>query len=124
VKRRRGDAFGTYDAASPRSRVHRGAPPAMVVHGTMDSLAPVEEARRFVDDLRAVSRAPVGYVEFQGAHHAFDLFPSVRALHTVNGVETFLTWLARTGAARAAGAAAEGAGEPPSDPTTTARTAP
>ena len=36
---------------------HADAPPALVVHGDLDTLAPVAEARRFVQMLRATSRA-------------------------------------------------------------------
>lgn len=79
--------------ASPLDRVHAGAPPALVVHGDLDVLAPVEEARLFVERLRAVSREPVVYVEIAGAQHAFDMFHSVRALRAVAEVSEFLAWL-------------------------------
>jgi acetyl esterase/lipase len=84
--------------ASPLDQVHRNAPPALVVHGELDVLAPVQEARLFVERLRAVSDAPVVYVELAGAQHAFEMFHSMRALHTVAAVDAFLTWvLARDG---------------------------
>jgi dipeptidyl aminopeptidase/acylaminoacyl peptidase len=65
----------------------------MVLHGTSDTIAPVAEARRFVEMLRARSVEPVVYAEFAGAHHAFEIFPSVRALHAINGVEVFAAWV-------------------------------
>jgi acetyl esterase/lipase len=87
-----------YEGASPLDQIHAGAPPALVVHGELDVLAPVEEARVFVEQLRAVSDAPVVYVELAGAQHAFEMFHSIRALHTVAAVDAFLAWvLARDG---------------------------
>lgn len=82
-----------YDQASPMSRIEGEIPPAMVIHGRKDNLAPVEEARHFVDQLREASDQPVVYAEFAGAHHAFDVFPSVRTLHAIHGVEAFAAWL-------------------------------
>ncbi|HEX7520486.1 MAG TPA: alpha/beta hydrolase [Acidimicrobiia bacterium] len=79
--------------ASPLDQVHRDAPPALVVHGDLDLLAPVEEARLFVERLRKVSEAPAVYVELAGAQHAFEMLPSIRALHTVTAVDAFLAWL-------------------------------
>lgn len=86
-------ARAAYERASPMSHVGPHAPPFLVVHGTHDNLVPVEEARRFVALLRERSRAPVAYAEIPGAHHAFDVLRSVRALHVVCGVERFLAWL-------------------------------
>ncbi len=80
-----------YDRASPRSRVHAGAPPFMIVHGDRDSLAVVEEARAFASELAAVSKQPVVYAEIPGAQHAFDIFPSLRTHHVLGGVERFLS---------------------------------
>jgi acetyl esterase/lipase len=79
-----------YERASPIARVHPEAPAFLVVHGDQDGLAPVAEARRFVAELRRVSRAPVAYAEIPGAQHAFDIFPSVRTGHVVEGVTRFL----------------------------------
>jgi acetyl esterase/lipase len=82
-----------FEKASPVSRVHPGAPPFFVIHGTHDSLAPVDEARNFVRHLRAVSAAPVAYAEIPGAQHAFELFHSLRTRHVVAGVERFLKFV-------------------------------
>ena len=90
------EARAEWERASPMSRVHAGAPPFLVVHGSHDNLAPVEEARRFAALLREVSREPVAYAEIPGAHHAFELFYSLRAIHVVHGVERFLAWLRST----------------------------
>jgi acetyl esterase/lipase len=79
-----------FDRASPMSHVHPGAPPFLVIHGTHDTLVPVEEARYFVRLLRERSRAPVGYLELPQAQHAFEVFTSVRTAHVVRGVARFL----------------------------------
>ena len=76
--------------ASPMTHVSADAVPFMFVHGTNDSLVPVAQARSMVAMLRSVSRNPVGYVEFPGAQHAFDLFASRRTTAIVHGVERFL----------------------------------
>jgi acetyl esterase/lipase len=76
--------------ASPLTRVHVDAPPFLVIHGSHDSLAFVEEARVFVDALREKSRGPVAYAEFPGAQHAFDLFHSVRSAQAVRLTTAFL----------------------------------
>lgn len=79
--------------ASPIDRIHAGAPPFLVVHGDRDTLAPVEDARLFVEKLRAASAQPVLYAEMKGAQHAFDIFPSVRSARVIEAVERFLTTL-------------------------------
>lgn len=79
-----------YEQASPIARSHGGAPPFFVLHGDRDVLAPVPQARRFVDRLRAHSDAPVAYGEMHGAHHAFDVLSSTRTVHAVQAVERFL----------------------------------
>jgi acetyl esterase/lipase len=80
-------AFADY---SPLDHIHADAPPCLVVHGSLDTLAPVEDARAFVDALRAVSRQPVLYAEMAGAQHAFEVFPSYRTARVIEGVERFL----------------------------------
>lgn len=91
-----------WDEASPIARVHEGAPPFFVIHGTHDALAYVEEARHFVAALRAVSRNPVLYAELPGAQHAFDTFHSRRSAHAVDAVACFLGYLRALYASRAA----------------------
>ncbi len=90
LKRSRAEDPAAYQKASPLSRAHPGAPPFFVIHGTHDSLAPVEEARAFAARLRATSQSPVVYAELPGAQHAFELFHSLRTRHVVHGVERFL----------------------------------
>ena len=79
-----------YRAASPLSRITGDAPPFFVIHGSNDTLVPVPDAREFVATLRASSANPVAYAELSGAQHAFDIFPSIRSVHVVRGVERFL----------------------------------
>lgn len=109
-----------FDRASPVRAVHRGAPPFLVVHGTVDNLVPVTQARQFVLALRTVLPDTVVYVELPGAPHAFDVVRSVRTAAALDGVERFVTWVL-TGAAGGSGPADATA---TSGPTTRARTAP
>ena len=82
-----------FERASPMSRVHPGAPPFLVIHGTHDTLVPVAQARLFVKILREASRAPVAYLELPQTQHAFEVFSSVRAAHVVRGVARFLAYV-------------------------------
>lgn len=124
VKRVRDEEFAVFDLASPMSHVRDAAPPCLVVHGALDTLAPVEEARHFAGLLRAVSNEPVAYVELPGAHHAFDVFASIRSLIAVDRIERFATWAVSRPAAAAAALSADDDDERVSDPTTTGHTEP
>ncbi|MGH8977879.1 MAG: alpha/beta hydrolase fold domain-containing protein, partial [Acidimicrobiia bacterium] len=93
VKQRFADAPELFAQASPMDHISPDAPAALIVHGDLDTLAPVTEARAFVDDLRRTSRNKVVYAELRGAHHAFEVFQSIRSLHAVAAVDQFLTWL-------------------------------
>lgn len=93
MKRRLADDREAYERASPMSQVNPDAPPFFVVHGTRDTLVPIDDARTFVAMLREASRQPVGYAEIPGAQHAFEVFPSVRTGAAIRGVERFLAWV-------------------------------
>jgi acetyl esterase/lipase len=108
MKATRDDAPAAYEAASPVSRVHRDAPPFLLVHGTHDTLAPVGESRHLFERLRIVSRAPSAFVQVPGAQHAFEVFPSVRTAHVVDGVARFLEGVRASHASEARHAAARG----------------
>ena len=82
-------------------RITPDAPPIFVVHGTHDSLTPVEEARHFVELMRKTSQQPVCFAEILGAQHAFETFYSLRTEHVVRGVERFLAWVVARDAAQA-----------------------
>lgn len=92
-KARLAEARDVFDKASPMSRVHAGAPPFLVVHGTHDTLVPVAEARHFVELLREASQAPVAYLELPQAQHAFEVFSSARTAHVIRGVARFLAYV-------------------------------
>jgi acetyl esterase/lipase len=81
------EAFAAY---SPMDRVRPDAPPFFVIHGSLDTLVPVQDAREFVRRLQGASDAPVLYAEMQGAQHAFEIFPSYRAARVIESVERFL----------------------------------
>ena len=99
-KSRLDDDRPRWEQASSITHVGPDAPPFFVIHGTNDSLVPVEQARTFVDQLRAQSRQPVAYAEIPGAQHAFESFPSVRAMATVHAIERFLAYVRSEHAAR------------------------
>jgi acetyl esterase/lipase len=67
------------------------APPCFVVHGDQDTLVIVEDARKFVGQLRATSTNPVVYAELPGAQHGFDLFRSRRFASVIDAIEAFIT---------------------------------
>ena len=71
--------------ASPIARVHADAPPFLVIHGTGDSVIPVEQARSFVARLRTASHSVVSYVELPGAGHAFDMIDGARTGSMAHG---------------------------------------
>jgi acetyl esterase/lipase len=90
IKQKPDTHLQTFEAASPLNHVNPDAPPFFVLHGRNDSLAYVEQARTFVEQLRKTSAQPVVYAELPFTQHAFDIFGSVRAAHTAVAVEQFL----------------------------------
>ncbi|PJE22921.1 MAG: esterase, partial [Mycobacterium sp.] len=82
--------------ASPIARVHRNAPPFLVIHGSRDSVIPVAQARSFVERLRAVSASLVSYVELPGAGHGFDMLDGPRAGAMAHATALFLNQVHRT----------------------------
>jgi acetyl esterase/lipase len=90
MKTKLADDPEAFAKASPIDQVRADAPPFFVVHGDKDTLAPVGDAREFVELLRKISEAPVLYAEMKGAQHAFDVFPSFRTARVVEAVERFL----------------------------------
>src|SRR5271166_4113813 len=102
VKQPQTTALSSYMSASPVTHVRADAPPFFVLHGSNDSLVPVEQSRLFVDRLRDVSTQPVVYAELPLAQHAFDIFGSARAAHAAVAVGQFLAevYATRLSAAR------------------------
>jgi len=90
VKRSQARHPDVFRAASPTERVHSFAPPFLAVHGSDDGLIPVGEARTFVDRLRSVSEATVGYIELPGVGHGFDLVDGVRTAPVMAAIGRFL----------------------------------
>jgi acetyl esterase/lipase len=90
LKQRRRDFPDAYQLASSISHVNPDAPPFFILHGTNDSLIPVEQGRSFAQRLREISTQPVVYAELPYAQHAFDIFGSPRAAHSAVAVEQFL----------------------------------
>lgn len=86
------DAPDVYEAASPILRITPDAPDFFVIHGELDTLVAVDQARLFVADLRRTSRKSVVYAELPGAQHAFDVFHSIRSTYAVRAVDRYLTW--------------------------------
>jgi acetyl esterase/lipase len=82
---------GIFAAASPLARIHEDAPPFFLIHGEQDTIIPVDEARNFGEELRAVSRNPVEYSEIPRAGHAFDLVDTTHAQRLAVEVREFLT---------------------------------
>jgi acetyl esterase/lipase len=84
------DDRDSWDLASPMSHVRPDAPPFFLLHGTNDTVVPVEQGRAFAGLLRDASDHPVVYAELPRAQHAFDALPSVRATNCSYAVERFL----------------------------------
>ncbi len=76
-------------------RVRADAPPFLAVHGSGDNIIPVEQARSFVQRMREVSRAEVGYIELPGAGHAFDLTDGARTASAATAIGLFLNQIHR-----------------------------
>jgi acetyl esterase/lipase len=84
-----------FHKASPIARVNKDAPPFLVIHGTGDCVIPVEQARIFVERLRAASRSVVSYVELPGAGHAFDMIDGARTGSMATAIGLFLNQIHR-----------------------------
>ena len=78
-------------ASSPLAYLHAKAPPFLIIHGTLDTLVLVEDARYFADELARASDQPVVYAELPGTQHNFDFFHSLRCHAVTDAVESFVT---------------------------------
>jgi acetyl esterase/lipase len=88
----RGATADDFRNASALHRLTDDVPEFLVVHGANDSLANVEQARAFVERLRAINPGKVTYLELPWTQHAFEVFGSVRARHVIRGVGRWLDW--------------------------------
>lgn len=84
------DSREVFEQASSMTHVGPDTVPFFVLHGTNDSLIPVEQARSMVDLVRKESSNPCVYAEFPGAQHAYDVFGAARARASCRGIEQFL----------------------------------
>ncbi len=90
LKASRVDQPELWEKASTMSWVRPDAPPFFIIHGTNDTLVPVEQARAFAALLQGESKNPVVYAELDGAQHAFEMGDSPRTFATVRAVHRFL----------------------------------
>jgi acetyl esterase/lipase len=70
--------------------VHGAAPPFFVLHGENDSVIPSLQAQAFYAALRDAGAPTVCYAELPNAHHAFDLFATVRSQLAADAIAHFL----------------------------------
>lgn len=93
VKKRFSQHRAVYLDASPITKVRADAPPFFVLHGTDDSIIPVQEGRAFAEALEKASDNPVAYAEIPHAQHAFNFFGSPHGHYTATAVAHFLDWV-------------------------------
>jgi acetyl esterase/lipase len=89
MQARYADQPETFESASPISHVHGAAPPFFVLHGENDSVIPSVQAQAFCTALRDAGAPTVCYAELPNAHHAFDLFATVRSQLAADAVAHF-----------------------------------
>lgn len=83
-----------WDIASPTALCHAERPPFFVVHGELDTLSFVEDARYFVQQLKADGSQQVTvYCELKTTQHAFDIFYSPRCIAAVNAIHHFAEYI-------------------------------
>jgi acetyl esterase/lipase len=89
MQARYNDQPALFESASPISHVHREAPPFFVLHGENDSVIPSVQARAFCAALREARAPTVCYAELPNAHHAFDMFATIRSRLAADAVADF-----------------------------------
>ena len=89
-----------FENASPITRVQADAPPFLVIHGDSDRVIPVQEAREFVTQLKAVSTAAVHYLEIPAVGHGFDLTDRWSTQAAIEATSKFLETVRRNHNAR------------------------
>jgi acetyl esterase/lipase len=87
------EAPALWEQASPIAQISPDDPPFFVIHGELDTMVPVGEARAFCQKFRSTVKSPIVYAEIPHAQHAFEIFPSLRAAYVVQGVERFVSYL-------------------------------
>jgi len=84
-----------YTQASPMTYIAGNLPPTLILHGSDDSIVPVETMRNFYRDLQKAGVTTV-YVEFPQTEHGFDLWAthlSPTAQAALHDIERFLVLL-------------------------------
>jgi len=79
-----------FKEASPAALLHADAPPFFMVHGSSDSLVPIEGGRKFFAACKEILNAPVGFAEIPGGQHALDIFHSRRGVAVAEGIKRYL----------------------------------
>lgn len=99
--------YGYYGATSagppptsPHDAITEQAPPFLIIHGALDALVRVDDARAFAHNLATVSGQPVAYAELPGANHNFDFFPSLRCRAIGDAMARFMELAMKTSARR------------------------
>jgi len=85
-------AEADYRSASPANHFGEHAPPALLIHGALDTLVPIASARAFANTCAEELPKRVTFIEIPGAEHAFDVFTSRRGAFAV---EAAARWLER-----------------------------
>ncbi len=78
-----------WDIASPIAQIHKDSPPFFILHGEYDTLAFVEEARVFAEQLNTNSENLCLFTELPQTQHAFDIFYSPRCVHSIRAMHCF-----------------------------------
>jgi acetyl esterase/lipase len=86
--------LGFMGDACPEWCVDERFPPTLVLHGTSDTIVPIEHSRRFAERMYEVDTR-CELVEFEGMPHAFFNFPAPRGRYdeTLAAMDRFLTSL-------------------------------
>lgn len=88
---------GSTPPSGPEDYIRPDAPPFLLIHGTNDTVAPIEWAETFTEKLAEGSEGRVLLARLPGAQHGFDLTYSLRFGHVIHGIERFVTWVRDAG---------------------------
>lgn len=67
------DAPDLYSQASPITYVDKGDPATLLLHGTIDTIVPINQSEKLAKKL-AASDVPYIYAPFKGGYHGYDFF--------------------------------------------------
>ena len=81
-----------YQISSPISLVDEKAPPTLLIHGTHDSMTPIEPTREMCGKLKNAG-ADVALLELPFTDHAFDAIAPRESLVTEKAMDSVLEWL-------------------------------